>query len=272
MITVITEQPLNYIHVLTLSGIFPRLFFVCFFCFPGKTLGSSDCCYKDCLLTCFVDSACQRRCLSRAERPPSATVQTEVIYQAVSHLRPGGLYDRRHENWKCSSLDRHLPVGCEGGAALWGLFPPPHLSLLILTTFNRWDSMATSHCCNIHDSKTLCLIYAFWSCRQEKLHRSFHGKGIINAWIRLTNYTVDHLLKEIFKVASRAGSAGTNGAKKSVRCLTIVLIHSGCHYLLHSYDEIIWCNKLRVHDAINNNIYISHNSSSLVLIKPLLID
>lgn len=64
------------------------------FFFLGKTLGSSDCC----LLTCFVDSACQCRCLSKAERPPSATVQTEVIYQAVSHLRPGGLYDWRREN------------------------------------------------------------------------------------------------------------------------------------------------------------------------------
>lgn len=69
---------------------------------PGKTLGSSVCCCKDCLPTCFVDSACQCHCLSKAERPPSATVQTQTIFtkRLVTTLRPGVVCDWRAEKLK----------------------------------------------------------------------------------------------------------------------------------------------------------------------------
>lgn len=52
-----------------LSGIFPQLSW-------------ED--TKICLSTCFVHPARQCHCLSKAERPPSTTVRTEIIYQAVS--------------------------------------------------------------------------------------------------------------------------------------------------------------------------------------------
>lgn len=43
----------------------------------------------------------------------------------------------------------------------------------------------------------------------------------------------------------------------SMRCLIIMLIHSGCHYLLHSWDYSIWCNK-QLNDAMNGSVYIVH--------------
>lgn len=112
----------------------------------------------------------------------------------------------------------------------------PPLSV-ILTTFNRWDSVATTHRSTYMTAKH-CLIYALWSCQWEKLHRCFNGKGIINAWIRLTNCTADNLLKEIFKVVSQAVSVGTSRAECGIYEMSHNCAHS--QWLSLSASQLGW--------------------------------
>ncbi len=57
------------------------------------------------------------------------------------------------------------------------------------------------------------LFYDFWSCHQEKLHPCFHGRGIIDAQIRLTNYTVLMMFWE--KYSESFCGVETNRATKS---------------------------------------------------------
>lgn len=151
--------------------------------------------------------------------------------QLVIAPGPRVVYDWCHKSWRCSSLGRHLPVGCEGGAA------PPR-SLSHINHLQQMGQRGDNPLLHIHDSKTLCLIYALWSCQWEKLHHCFHEKGIINAWIRLTNCTADNLLKEIFKVVSQAGSIGNNRAECGIYEMSHNCAHS--QWLSLSASQLGW--------------------------------
>lgn len=173
---------------------------------------------------------------------------------------PGVVYNWPHESWKCSSLGPHLPVGFEEGA---GLPTPSHINHL-----QQMGWRGDVPLLHIHDSKTLCWIYALWSRQWEKWCCCFHGKGIINAWIRLTNCTADNLLKEIFIVVSQAGSVGTDRAKLwyvwdvSQLCSFTVAVTICFTVRMRAYGVIN-----RESDAMNDKIYISlctHTLSSML--------
>lgn len=68
-------------------------------------------------------------------------------------LRPGVVYSWHDESWECPSPDQHLPVGCEGGAALSVRpFLPSHINHL-----QQMGECGHIPLLHIHDSKTLCL-------------------------------------------------------------------------------------------------------------------
>lgn len=113
---------------------------------------------------------------------------------------------------------------------LWGKCRPPHPRSYLPTST---DGMGWQHPAAPHTwQQTLCLIYAFWSCWWEKLHCCFHGKGIINTGIRLTNCKADNLLKEIFH------SVDMNGAK----CGIYQMSHNCGHLQSASQGESVCCH------------------------------
>lgn len=79
-------------------------------------------------------------------------------------------------------------------------------------------------------------------------------KRINNIWGN-TRVSVQPVIcpKRYLKCFHRLAATGLSvQSVASMRCLIIMVIHSGCHHRLHSWDCSIWSNK-QLNDAMNDS-------------------